>query len=61
MTKKKDLEMPHTQARVKCKCGCVLCFKNNFPGTCRICGRRVYPSAKAEFMDKLKRKGVMMY
>ena len=58
---KRDLQLPITQKRVKCKCGQVICFKNNFPARCRMCGRRVYPTKECEFKDKLKRKGVMMY
>ena len=57
----KKFDLPVTQAKVECVCGQIVNFKRNFPSICRSCGRTVYPTKKSEFLNKMKRKGVMIY
>ena len=42
--------------RRKCKCGHVLNFLSKKGIACSLCGRMVYPDARIEFKEKLKRK-----
>lgn len=39
--------------KVKCKCGHTLSFISNHYTICSHCGRKVYPTKKTEFKDKL--------
>ena len=39
--------------RVKCKCGHSISFIRNHFTICNHCGRKVYPTQKSEFKDKL--------
>lgn len=39
--------------RVKCECGHVINFVSNHYAICNHCGRKVYPTKKTEFKDKL--------
>lgn len=39
--------------KVKCKCGHVISFISNHFMICNHCGRKVYPTQKSEFKDKL--------
>lgn len=39
--------------KVNCQCGHVLAFISNIPRFCNHCGRKVYPSKRSEFKEKL--------
>jgi uncharacterized protein with PIN domain len=39
--------------KVKCKCGHTISFMKNHFAICSYCGRKVYPTKKSEFKDKL--------
>lgn len=39
--------------KVKCDCGHTLSFISDHYSICNFCGRKVYPSKKSEFKDKL--------
>lgn len=39
--------------KVTCQCGHVLAFISNTPRFCSHCGKRVYPSKRSEFKEKL--------
>ena len=38
---------------VKCECGHTLSFISNHYKLCNHCGRKVYPTKRSEFKDKL--------
>lgn len=38
--------------RVKCRCGHSMWFLRNHSSICNVCGSLVYPSEKAEFVEK---------
>lgn len=42
--------------KVTCKCGHVLAFISNKPRYCNHCGRKVYPTKRCEFKDKLMKE-----
>lgn len=39
--------------KVTCVCGHVLAFISNRPAICRHCGRKVHPTKKSEFRERL--------
>lgn len=39
--------------KVKCKCGHTISFISNHYTICNHCGRKVYPTKKSEFKEKL--------
>lgn len=39
-----------------CVCGHVLAFISNKSATCSHCGRKVYPTKKSEFIEKLNKE-----
>ena len=39
--------------KTKCKCGHTMTFIKNHYAICSHCGRKVYPTKKSEFKDKL--------
>lgn len=39
--------------KVKCQCGHTISFLSNHFVMCNHCGRKVYPTKKSEFKDKL--------
>ena len=39
--------------KIKCECGHTISFLNNHYAICRHCGRKVYPTKRCEFKDKL--------
>lgn len=39
--------------KVKCKCGHTISFLSNHFVICKHCGRKVYPTKRSEFKDKL--------
>lgn len=39
--------------KVKCKCGHIISFLSNHYIICSYCGRKVYPTKRSEFKDKL--------
>lgn len=39
--------------KVKCECGHTISFLSNHYVICTHCGRKVYPTKKSEFKDKL--------
>lgn len=40
--------------RVSCKCGHAMNFLSNHSAICGYCGRRVYPTKKCEFKEKIE-------
>lgn len=39
--------------KVTCKCGHVIAFISNAPRYCTYCGKKVYPTKRCEFKEKL--------
>lgn len=39
--------------KVKCKCGHTISFIKNHYAICSHCGKKVYPTKKSEFRDKM--------
>lgn len=39
--------------KIRCKCGHTISFVSNHYSICNHCGRKVYPTKKSEFKDKL--------
>lgn len=49
-------ELTLSLAKRKCKCGVVIVFYQPHPCICKNCGRKVYPTKKMEFKEKLKKE-----
>ena len=42
--------------KITCICGHVVAFISNAPRYCTHCGRKVYPTKKSEFREKLMKE-----
>lgn len=43
-------------SKIRCKCGVDICFYNDYSAICSYCGRKIYPSRKCEFREKMKKE-----